>query len=258
MSALLVIRGLSKRFGTHQVLDSVDMSVERGETVAIIGPSGSGKSTLLRCVNRLEEPSGGTVLFEDEPVVAGPGLRAQRARMGMVFQHFNLFSHMTVLGNIIEAPIQVLGLAREEAITRGRRLLDRVGLADKADSYPARLSGGQKQRVAIARCLAMEPKLLLLDEITSALDPELVGEVLQVIRSLSGQGMTMMIVTHEMGFAREVADRIVFIDGGQILEQGAPDDVLVRPATERLRRFLSAVLNRTPLEPMDEANARDE
>jgi len=191
-------------------------------------------------------------------VVAGPGLRAQRARMGMVFQHFNLFSHMTVLGNIIEAPIQVLGLAREEAITRGRRLLDRVGLADKADSYPARLSGGQKQRVAIARCLAMEPKLLLLDEITSALDPELVGEVLQVIRSLSGQGMTMMIVTHEMGFAREVADRIVFIDGGQILEQGAPDDVLVRPATERLRRFLSAVLNRTPLEPMDEANARDE
>jgi polar amino acid transport system ATP-binding protein len=258
MSALLVIRGLSKRFGTHQVLGSVDMSVERGETVVIIGPSGSGKSTLLRCVNRLEEPSGGTVLFEDEPVVAGPGLRAQRARMGMVFQHFNLFSHMTVLGNIIEAPIQVLGLAREEAITRGRRLLDRVGLADKADSYPARLSGGQKQRVAIARCLAMEPKLLLLDEITSALDPELVGEVLQVIRSLSGQGMTMMIVTHEMGFAREVADRIVFIDGGQILEQGAPDDVLVRPATERLRRFLSAVLNRTPLEPMDEANARDE
>ncbi|MEA2782232.1 MAG: polar amino acid transport system ATP-binding protein [Rhodospirillaceae bacterium] len=254
MSALLVIRGLSKRFGTHEVLDSVDMSVERGETVAIIGPSGSGKSTLLRCVNRLEEPSAGTVLFDGEPVVAGPGLRAQRARMGMVFQHFNLFSHMTVLGNIIEAPIQVLGLSREEAVARAGRLLDRVGLADKADSYPARLSGGQKQRVAIARCLAMEPKLLLLDEITSALDPELVGEVLQVIRGLAGQGMTMMIVTHEMGFAREVADRVVFMDGGQIVEQGAPDELLVRPATERLRRFLSAVLNRTPLEPIGQAS----
>jgi ABC-type polar amino acid transport system ATPase subunit len=251
MSELLVIRGLSKRFGIHLVLDSVDLLVERGETVAIIGPSGSGKSTLLRCVNRLEEPCGGTVLFEGEPVVAGPHLRAQRARMGMVFQHFNLFSHMTVLGNIIEAPIQVLGLSREEAVARGRRLLERVGLADKADSIPARLSGGQKQRVAIARCLAMEPKLLLLDEITSALDPELVGEVLQVIRTLAEQGMTMMIVTHEMGFAHEVADRIAFMDGGHIAEEGPPEEILVRPTTVRLRRFLSAVLNRTPLEPLE-------
>jgi ABC-type polar amino acid transport system ATPase subunit len=248
---LLAIRGLSKRFGTHLVLDSIDLSVDRGSTIAIIGPSGSGKSTLLRCVNRLEEPSGGTVLFEGEPVVAGPRLRAQRARIGMVFQHFNLFSHMTVLGNVIEAPMQVLGLTRDEAVERGRRLLVRVGLSDKADSFPARLSGGQKQRVAIARCLAMEPKLLLLDEITSALDPELVGEVLQVIRILAGLGMTMMIVTHEMGFAHEVADRIVFMDEGQIVEQGPPDELLSRPATMRLRRFLSAVLNRTPLEPLE-------
>ena len=255
MSELLVIRGLSKRFGANLVLNAVDLSLAHGETVAIIGPSGSGKSTLLRCVNRLEEPSGGTVLFDGEPVVAGTRLRAQRARMGMVFQHFNLFAHMTVLGNVIEAPIQVLGLTREEAIARARRLLERVGLADKADSLPARLSGGQKQRVAIARCLAMEPRLLLLDEITSALDPELVGAVLQVIRDLAGQGMTMMIVTHEMGFAREVADRIVFMDGGQIVEQGLPEELLVRPRTLRLRRFLAAVLERTPLEQAESGTA---
>ena len=255
MSELLVIRGLSKRFGANLVLNAVDLSLAHGETVAIIGPSGSGKSTLLRCVNRLEEPSGGTVLFDGEPVVGGTRLRAQRARMGMVFQHFNLFAHMTVLGNVIEAPIQVLGLTREEAIARARRLLERVGLADKADSLPARLSGGQKQRVAIARCLAMEPRLLLLDEITSALDPELVGEVLQVIRDLTGQGMTMMIVTHEMGFAREVADRIVFMDGGQIVEQGLPEELLVRPRTLRLRRFLAAVLERTPLEQAESGTA---
>ena len=255
MSELLVIRGLTKRFGANLVLNAVDLSLAHGETVAIIGPSGSGKSTLLRCVNRLEEPSAGTVLFDGEPVVAGTRLRAQRARMGMVFQHFNLFAHMTVLGNVIEAPIQVLGLTREEAIARGRRLLERVGLADKADSLPARLSGGQKQRVAIARCLAMEPRLLLLDEITSALDPELVGEVLQVIRDLTGQGMTMMIVTHEMGFAREVADRIVFMDGGQIVEQGLPEELLVRPRTLRLRRFLAAVLERTPLERAESGTA---
>jgi len=255
MSELLVIRGLSKRFGANLVLNAVDLSLAHGETVAIIGPSGSGKSTLLRCVNRLEEPSGGTVLFDGEPVIAGTRLRAQRARMGMVFQHFNLFAHMTVLGNVIEAPIQVLGLTREEAIARARRLLERVGLADKADSLPARLSGGQKQRVAIARCLAMEPRLLLLDEITSALDPELVGEVLQVIRDLTGQGMTMMIVTHEMGFAREVADRIVFMDGGQIVEQGLPEELLVRPRTLRLRRFLAAVLERTPLERAESGTA---
>ena len=187
----VVVENVHKSFGNQHILRGIGLRVARGEVVCVIGPSGSGKSTLLRCVNRLEEPSGGTVLFDGEPVVAGTRLRAQRARMGMVFQHFNLFAHMTVLGNVIEAPIQVLGLTREEAIARGRRLLERVGLADKADSLPARLSGGQKQRVAIARCLAMEPRLLLLDEITSALDPELVGEVLQVIRDLTGQGMTI-------------------------------------------------------------------
>jgi polar amino acid transport system ATP-binding protein len=173
--------------------------------------------------------------------------------MGMVFQHFNLFAHMTVLGNVMEAPIQVLGLTREAATERARRLLERVGLADKADSLPARLSGGQKQRVAIARCLAMEPQLLLLDEITSALDPELVGEVLQVIRDLAGQGMTMLIVTHEMGFAREVADRVVFMDGGRIVEQGPPEEILAKPQSPRLRRFLAAVLDRAPLEPVGAA-----
>jgi ABC-type polar amino acid transport system ATPase subunit len=255
MNELLAIRGMRKSFGINLVLDGVDLAVARGETVAIIGPSGSGKSTLLRCVNRLEEPSGGEVVFEGEPVLAGPRLRAQRARMGMVFQHFNLFAHMTVLGNVMEAPIQVLGLTREEAAARARRLLERVGLADKADSLPARLSGGQKQRVAIARCLAMEPKLLLLDEITSALDPELVGEVLQVIRDLAGQGMTMLIVTHEMGFAREVADRIVFMDGGQIVEQGPPEELLAKPRSPRLRRFLAAVLDRAPLEPVGSTTA---
>jgi polar amino acid transport system ATP-binding protein len=253
MTDLLAIRGMRKSFGANLVLDGVDLAVARGETVAIIGPSGSGKSTLLRCVNRLEAPSGGEVFFEGEPVLAGPRLRAQRARMGMVFQHFNLFAHMTVLGNVMEAPIQVLGLTREAATERARRLLERVGLADKADSLPARLSGGQKQRVAIARCLAMEPQLLLLDEITSALDPELVGEVLQVIRDLAGQGMTMLIVTHEMGFAREVADRVVFMDGGRIVEQGPPEEILAKPQSPRLRRFLAAVLDRAPLEPVGAA-----
>jgi ABC-type polar amino acid transport system ATPase subunit len=181
-------------------------------------------------------------------VVAGPKLRAMRARMGMVFQHFNLFTHMSVLGNVIEAPMQVLKLPRDQAEARGRELLARVGLADKCDAYPSQLSGGQKQRVAIARSLAMEPKLLLLDEITSALDPELVGEVLQVIRTLAKQGMTMLIVTHEMGFAREVADRVIFMDGGRIVETGPPDALFVRPQSDRLRQFLRAVLDRAPLE----------
>jgi polar amino acid transport system ATP-binding protein len=249
MSDLLVLEGLVKRFGAHTVLNGVDLTVSEGETIALIGPSGSGKSTLLRCVNRLEEPSGGRILFQGEPVVAGPKLRAMRARMGMVFQHFNLFTHMSVLGNVIEAPMQVLKLPRAQAEARGRELLARVGLADKCDAYPSQLSGGQKQRVAIARSLAMEPKLLLLDEITSALDPELVGEVLQVIRALAKQGMTMLIVTHEMGFAREVADRVIFMDGGRIVETGPPDALFVRPQSDRLRQFLRAVLDRAPLEP---------
>jgi polar amino acid transport system ATP-binding protein len=248
MSDLLVLEGLIKSFGAHTVLNGVDLTVSEGETIALIGPSGSGKSTLLRCVNRLEEPSGGRILFQGEPVVPGPRLRAMRARMGMVFQHFNLFTHMSVLGNVIEAPMQVLKLPRDQAEARGRELLARVGLADKCDAYPSQLSGGQKQRVAIARSLAMEPKLLLLDEITSALDPELVGEVLQVIRTLAKQGMTMLIVTHEMGFAREVADRVIFMDGGRIVETGPPDALFVRPQSDRLRQFLRAVLDRAPLE----------
>jgi ABC-type polar amino acid transport system ATPase subunit len=245
---LLMLEALTKRFGDHVVLGGIDLCVAEGETVAIIGPSGSGKSTLLRCVNRLEEPSGGRVFFQGEPVVNGPKLRAMRAAMGMVFQHFNLFTHMTVLGNVIEAPIQVLKLPRDIAVARGRDLLSRVGLADKCEAYPAQLSGGQKQRVAIARSLAMEPKLLLLDEITSALDPELVGEVLQVIRTLADQGMTMLIVTHEMGFAREVADRVVFMDEGRIVEEGEPESLFARPRSVRLKRFLRAVLERIPLE----------
>ena len=190
-------------FGAQEVLRGVDLSVGEGESVAIIGPSGSGKSTLLRCLNRLEQPTGGHMLFEGRPFVAGSDVNSLRARMGMVFQHFNLFPHMTVLGNIVEAPIHVRRVPRAEAEAQGRDLLRKVGLVDKAEAFPAQLSGGQKQRVAIARCLAMEPRLLLLDEVTSALDPELVGEVLAVIRDLARQGMTMLIVTHEMNFARE-------------------------------------------------------
>lgn len=248
MSELLRVVGLTKAFGSVRALDGVDLSVARGERIALIGPSGSGKSTLLRCINRLEEPTGGKVFFEGEEMVPGPKLRTIRASMGMVFQHFNLFTHMTVLGNVIEAPIQVLKLDREVAVARAKALLERVGLSGKADAYPAQLSGGQKQRVAIARCLAMEPKLLLLDEITSALDPELVGEVLQVIRDLAAQGMTMLVVTHEMAFAREVASRIIFMDQGRMVEEGTPEQMFTRPSHERLRRFLHAVLDRAPID----------
>lgn len=248
MTEILRLEGLVKRFGSITVLDRIDLSVEEGETIAIIGPSGSGKSTLLRCVNWLEKPSGGRILFEGREISEKIDLCSVRAQLGMVFQHFNLFTHMTALENVIEAPIQVRRLPRDAALDLGRLLLDRVGLSDKAGSYPSQLSGGQKQRVAIARCLAMEPKVLLLDEITSALDPELVGEVLQVIRELAKQGMTMLVVTHEMGFARELADRVVFVDGGTIREVAPPDDLFARPKDERLRRFLRAVLDRVPLD----------
>ena len=247
MSALLEITGLQKSFGAVTVLDGIDLTVARGEVIALIGPSGSGKSTLLRCVNRLTPPSGGRILFEGREVTNGPDLRMMRARMGMVFQHFNLFTHMTALENVIEAPIQALKRSRGEAETTARDLLVRVGLAGKEASYPAQLSGGQKQRVAIARCLAMNPVLLLLDEITSALDPELVGEVLKVIRDLAAQGMTMLLVTHEMGFARDVAHRVVFMDHGRIVEQGPPAQLFTQPKHERLQRFLHAVLDREPL-----------
>jgi len=231
-------------FGAQEVLRGVDLSVEEGESVAIIGPSGSGKSTLLRCLNRLEQPTGGHMQFEGRPFIAGSDLNALRARMGMVFQHFNLFPHMTVLGNIVEAPIHVQRMPRAEAEAQARDLLRKVGLADKTEAYPVQLSGGQKQRVAIARCLAMQPRLLLLDEVTSALDPELVGEVLAVIRDLARLGMTMLIVTHEMNFARDVADRVIFMDHGLIVEEGNPEEIFRSPRNERLQRFLSAVLDK--------------
>ncbi|WP_307437761.1 amino acid ABC transporter ATP-binding protein [Labrys monachus] len=233
-------------FGKHEVLRGIDLAVTKGESIAIIGPSGSGKSTLLRCLNRLEQPSGGRTLFEGKEVLPATDMNALRARMGMVFQHFNLFPHMTALGNVIEAPIHVLKIPRAQAVEEGRALLGRVGLADRADAYPSQLSGGQKQRVAIARCLAMKPQLMLLDEVTSALDPELVGEVLAVIRDLAEQGMTMVLVTHEMGFARDVADRVIFMDAGLIVEEGTPAEIFSNPRSDRLRLFLRAVLDRVP------------
>ena len=247
MTEILRVEKLSMRFGNLEVLRQIDLSVREGESIAIIGPSGSGKSTLLRCLNRLTVPTGGEVIFEGKPFTAATDINAMRTRMGMVFQHFNLFPHMTALGNVIEAPVHVRKMPRQAAIAAGRKLLAAVGLEAKADAFPAELSGGQKQRVAIARCLAMEPRLLLLDEVTSALDPELVGEVLAVIRDLARQGMTMLIVTHEMGFARDVADRVVFMDGGFIVEEGTPAKIFGNPGNERLRRFLGAVLNREPL-----------
>lgn len=239
---ILQLDGLKMAFGDLEVLRGVNLSVKEGESIAIIGPSGSGKSTLLRCLNRLEMPTGGDVYFEGKKITQSSDINQLRTRMGMVFQQFNLFPHMTALGNVIEAPIHVLKTKREDAEAQARTLLKRVGMLEKADAFPRQLSGGQKQRVAIARCLAMQPRLLLLDEITSALDPELVGEVLDVVRDLARQGMTMLLVTHEMRFAREVADRIVFMDGGVIVEEGPPDEIFVRPKSERLRKFLTAVL----------------
>jgi polar amino acid transport system ATP-binding protein len=235
--------GLVKRFGTNTVLDGVDLEVAEGEVVCVIGPSGSGKSTLLRCLNLLEIPTEGRVFLGDAELTAPDApVDALRRRIGMVFQSFNLFPHRTVLDNIALAPIAVLGLDRDVAHARARALLDRVGLADRAAEHPARLSGGQQQRVAIARALAMEPEAMLFDEVTSALDPELVKDVLGVMRSLALGGMTMIVVTHEMGFAREVGDRVVFMDGGLVVEQGEPAQVLEAPRHERTKRFLSRVL----------------
>jgi ABC-type polar amino acid transport system ATPase subunit len=247
---LIEIRGLSKRFGRDQVLHDVSLTVTKGQTVAVIGPSGSGKTTMLRCINLLEEFEEGEIVFDGEPIGyrSEPGGRrrrlperevaATRSDIGIVFQSFNLFPHMTVLRNIVAAPVRVKGIDHATAERIARELLDRIGLADKASEYPMRLSGGQQQRVAIARALAMQPKLMLFDEVTSALDPELVGEVLAVIKQLAEDGMTMVLVTHEMQFARDVADTVVFMAEGRIVEQGPPRTLFANPQSDRLRAFL--------------------
>jgi ABC-type polar amino acid transport system ATPase subunit len=243
------IQLLDKHFGDLHVLKEVSLTVKSGEVVVLFGRSGSGKSTLLRCINFLEEPSSGVIQVGDLRVEVGPALRARREkirqireRCGMVFQEFNLFPHLSVLENVIEAPCTVKGEPRGKASKRATELLERVGLAEKAGEYPIRLSGGQKQRVAIARALAMEPDIMLFDEPTSALDPELIGEVLAAMRDLARDGMTMIVVTHEMGFAREVANRMVFMHDGQLVEEGPPSQIIKSPADERTRRFLEAVL----------------
>ena len=239
---MIEIKGLRKSFGKDEVLKGIDLSIDEKEVVVIIGPSGSGKSTLLRCMNHLEEPTAGEVIVDGITLSSEANINKMREEVGMVFQRFNLFPHMTVLENIMLAPLKVRHTARGEAEQTARALLTRVGLAEKADAYPDNLSGGQQQRVAIARALAMHPKVMLFDEPTSALDPEMVGEVLDVMCSLAEEGMTMVIVTHEMGFAREVGDRLLFVDDGRIIESGVPREVFEHPQEERTRSFLSKVL----------------
>jgi polar amino acid transport system ATP-binding protein len=240
---LIRMEGIHKWFGDNHVLRGVDVSLERGEVEVIIGPSGGGKSTLLRCTNLLERPTLGSVWFEGQDITdIRTDINDVRTRMGMVFQQFNLFPHMTAIRNITIALQKVVSLGEKEAVDRAMEQLQRVGLEQKADAYPGQLSGGQQQRVAIARALAMRPRLMLFDEVTSALDPELVGEVLAVMRQLAEEGMTMMVVTHEMGFAREVGTWMVFVDGGVIAERGRPKEMFAKPETERLRQFFSKVL----------------
>jgi polar amino acid transport system ATP-binding protein len=250
---MVAAQAVCKNFGALQVLKGITLEVRKGEVMCMVGPSGSGKSTFLRCINHLEQVNAGRLYVDGDLIgyreVGGklheisPRVAArQRREIGMVFQHFNLFPHRTALENVIEAPVHVKRVKKDDAITRGKDLLNQVGLADKADAYPAQLSGGQQQRVAIARALAMDPKLMLFDEPTSALDPELVGEVLSVMKKLAEEGMTMVVVTHEMGFAREVADQLVFMDGGVVVESGPPREVLGRPQHERTKAFLSKVL----------------
>ena len=239
---MIDIENLHKSYGDAHILKGIDLHIKEKEVVVIIGPSGSGKSTLLRCINFLEVPTEGTVAVDGILLNGEANINDVRKEVGMVFQRFNLFPHMTVLQNIMLAPMKVRHIAKEEAEETAKKLLARVGLADKADSYPPQLSGGQQQRVAIARALAMKPKVMLFDEPTSALDPEMVGEVLDVMKRLAEEGMTMVIVTHEMGFAREVGDRVLFVDGGQILEQGTPDEVFNHPKEKRTQDFLSKVL----------------
>ena len=240
---IVEIKGLVKDFGEHRVLDHIDFSVYPGEKVVVLGPSGSGKSTMLRCINALEDVSGGTIIVGGMEVTSPKtDINRLREHLGMVFQRFNLWPHKTVLENVMLAQMIVMKRGAAQAKDVALRLLDQVGLKERANDYPARLSGGQQQRVAIARALAMDPKVMLFDEPTSALDPELVGEVLAVMTKLAETGMTMIVVTHEIGFAREVADRVVFMDGGHIIEQGAPKDILVNPKEERTRAFLKRVL----------------
>ena len=240
---LIKVENLEKSFDKIEVLKGISTEIKKGEVVVIIGPSGSGKSTFLRCLNLLEEPTGGHIYFDNADITDPKvNINTHRQKMGMVFQQFNLFPHMTVLKNMTISPIKVLGLSKAQAEERAMKLLERVGLADRANAYPSQLSGGQKQRVAIVRALCMQPDVMLFDEPTSALDPEMVGEVLEVMKSLAQEGMTMAAVTHEMGFAREVADRVLFIDQGIIMEEGTPDEMFSNPKSPRLKDFLGKVI----------------
>lgn len=254
LGSLLQVEGIFKRYGSNEVLKGVSLQAKAGDVISLIGSSGSGKSTLLRCINLLEKPNAGRIVLSGEELVLKANkqgeldavnaaqLQKLRTRLAMVFQHFNLWAHMTVLQNIIEAPVHVLGVPKDQAVQTARKYLERVGLKDVEDRYPAHMSGGQQQRVAIARALAVEPEVMLFDEPTSALDPELVGEVLRVMKLLAEEGRTMVVVTHERGFAREVSNHLVFLHKGQIEEQGAPAEVLSRPKSERLAQFLSGNL----------------
>ena len=240
---MIFVENLEKKFGDLEVLKGINEHISVGEVIAVIGPSGSGKSTFLRCLNLLEEPTGGTITIDGEEITSGKiNINRIREKMGMVFQQFNLFPHLSVLDNITLSPIKVKKMKKEEAVKLAYSLLEKVGLRDKADAYPAQLSGGQKQRIAIARALAMNPEIMLFDEPTSALDPEMVGEVLDVMKSLAKEGMTMVVVTHEMGFAREVADRVLFMDEGVIAESGTPEQIFANPQNPRTQSFLSKVL----------------
>ena len=239
--SMIEVKGLKKSFGDLEVLKGIDQNIDKGEVLCIVGPSGSGKSTMLRCINRLEEPTGGEIYIDGE-LITDQNLDRIRTKMGMVFQSFNLFPHMSVLDNLTCGPVNVKKEDKKASEEKAMKLLERVGLADKADQYPRNLSGGQQQRVAIARALAMDPEVMLFDEPTSALDPEMVGEVLDVMKALANEGMTMVVVTHEMGFAKEVANKVIFMDGGYIVEQGTPDEVLNHPQMERTQDFLSKVL----------------
>ena len=242
-NVLIEVKNLKISFGDLHVIKDLSTTIKKGEKIVVIGPSGSGKSTFLRCLNRLETPDSGTIIFEDNDMTdPKTDLDSCRQKMGMVFQHFNLFPHLTVTENITLAPVQLGLRTKEEAVAEAHALLERIGLPEKADVYPSTLSGGQKQRIAIVRSLAMHPDVMLFDEPTSALDPEMVGEVLEVMKDLAHEGMTMVVVTHEMGFAREVADRVMFMDGGYIEEEGTPAQIFQQPKSERLQQFLKSVL----------------